>query len=333
MKKILLSISLSVSAALAFAQQDPQFTQNMFMKLPVNPAYAGMREALCATTAYRTQWVGFSGAPKSYFISADMPVNHLNEGIGLTIMKDKLGNFNFTHARGAYSYHKSVNKGIGLLGIGLELGVLQSSVDYNWLAPDGSNGEQDLAIPGSFVKKATYDVGVGTYYRTNKLYVGFSASHVPGNLEKLSAPKFIYKAARHYYMMAGYNFQITPVLKLRPSVFVKSDAAVIALDLNCNLIYNDFVWGGLSYRLQDAIAPMVGVVLKPGGKKSASLLKIGYSYDLGISDLRAHHNNTHEIVVNYCIKWKERIPSHINPRFMTDGKLPDQQFLDPHWVE
>ena len=47
------------------------------------------------------------------------------------------------------------------------------------------------------------------------------------------------------------------------------------------------------------------------------LLVLGCS-DLGTSDLKAHHSNTHEILVNYCIKIepKLKIQSHINPRFL-----------------
>jgi|CXWL01.1.fsa_nt_gi type IX secretion system PorP/SprF family membrane protein len=332
MKKNLLAISLSIAAVGAFAQQDPQFTQNMFMKLPVNPGYAGTRDALCATTAYRTQWVGFSGAPKTFFICADLPVYDLNGGLGLTVLKDKLGNFNFTHARGAYSYHRSL--GIGLLGIGLELGVLQASVENNWLAPNGSNGEDDPYIPNHYVKKTTYDIGLGAYYRTNDCYVGLSMSHVPGNMERLTADDFEYRAARHAYVMAGYYFRPAQKITIRPSVFAKSDGAVTALDLHCDLLYNDFVWGGLSYRPQDAIVPTVGIAFYPGGLHSASMLKIGYSYDLGISDMKAHHNNTHEIVVNYCVKWNRPIESHKSPRFMGDDRpVPDNALGQQHWID
>lgn len=314
MRKVLLAVSLSVTAVLAFAQQDPQFTQNMFMKLPVNPGYAGTTGSLCATMAYRTQWVGFPGAPKTGFLSIDMPLINLHGGVGLTIMKDKLGNFDFTYARGAYSYHKPVGA-TGLLGIGLEAGILQSSVAYNWLAPDGSNGDADMAIPDASVNKLTYDIGLGAYYRTEQLYVGLSFSHIPGKAEKLTAPEFNYQAARHYYIMAGYDFFLSSKFTLTPSTLVKSDAAVTTFDLNAKLLYDNFIWAGVSYRLQDAIAPMIGLAWKIDDKQ---IVKIGYSYDLGTSDLNAHHSNTHEILLNYCIKWNRppKIQSHINPRFL-----------------
>jgi type IX secretion system PorP/SprF family membrane protein len=297
------------------AQQDPQFSQNMFIRLPINPGYAGTGKAICATAVYRTQWVGFPGAPKTLFFSIDAPILALHGGVGLTIVNDKLGNFNFIHVRGAYSYHKPIGA-TGLLGIGLEAGILQSSIQNNWIAPDGTNGHTsaiDNAIPAAGISKLTYDVGFGGYYRTDQLYVGLSASHLPQ--QQLKATYFDYKAARHYYVMAGYDFFLSSAFTLRPSVLVKSDASVTTFDLNVNLLWNNMLWGGVSYRLQDAIVPMVGFAWSPNPK---STLKIGYAYDLGTSDLKKYHSNTHEILLNYCIKFtpKPKTQSHINPRFL-----------------
>lgn len=302
------------SYSFLFAQQDPQFSQNTFLKLPVNPAYAGMSGSVCATGAYRTQWVGFTGAPRTFLFTVDAPVLALHGGAGLTVMSDNLGNFGFLHAKLDYSYHMVIGQ-TGLLGLGIEAGMMQASVKYDWLAPDGSNGASDGAIPNSAVKKATYDVGFGVYYKTNQLYVGVSVAHLPGKMEKFVATDFKYEQARHYYIMAGYDFNLTSSLTLRPSVHIKSDAVVNIFDANALLLWNNMVWGGVSYRWNDAIVPMVGFAWSPDSK---STLRIGYSYDLGTSSLKPYHKNTHEILVNYCIKIipKPKIQSHQNPRFL-----------------
>lgn len=312
MKKIIGVICFSIGVIPCYAQQDPQFSQNMFIRLPINPGYAGTNKAICATAVYRTQWVGFPGAPKTFLFSADAPLPVIHGGAGLTVASDQLGNFNFILARGAYSFHKTIGQ-TGVLGLGLELGILQSSVKYNWLAPDGTDGNADIAIPDDKVAKMTYDVGFGAYYRTEQLYVGLSSSHLPQ--QSLSAPEFNYKAARHYYVLAGYDFFLSSAFKLRPSVLVKSDAAVTTFDANINILWSDMIWVGASYRLQDAIVPLVGFAWSPNRK---SVLKIGYSYDLNTSGLKSYHNNTHEILVNYCIKIipKPKTQSHVNPRFL-----------------
>ena len=314
MRKILQVVGLSFIVTSLFAQQDPQFSQNMFLRLPVNPGYAGTSGAICATAVYRNQWVEFPGHPKTILFSMDAPIPSLHGGGGLTVVNDKLGNFNFILARASYSYHIPVGE-TGLIGIGLEAGLLQASVQDKWLAPDGTDGAADPAIPNDAIRKATYDVGFGAYYRTQQLYLGLSASHLPGKAQKLTGTDFNYQAARHYYVLAGYDVILSSALTLRPSVHVKSDAAVTTFDGNINLLWNNTVWGGVSYRLADALVPHIGFAWQTNAK---STLKIGYSYDLGISDMKSYHKNTHEILVNYCIKFvpKVKSQSHINPRFL-----------------
>ncbi|MCK5337239.1 MAG: type IX secretion system membrane protein PorP/SprF, partial [Bacteroidales bacterium] len=41
------------------AQQEPQFTQNMFNRVFTNPAFAGIGEGICVTGLIRQQWSGF----------------------------------------------------------------------------------------------------------------------------------------------------------------------------------------------------------------------------------------------------------------------------------
>ena len=70
MKKIFTSLTLLSFALAAYSQQDPQFSQNMFNRLSVNPGYAGSSNAICATLLGRQQWRGFEeGPPKTYLLS------------------------------------------------------------------------------------------------------------------------------------------------------------------------------------------------------------------------------------------------------------------------
>ena len=42
------------------AQQEPQYTQYMYNKLPINAGYTGSREVLSVRALYRNQWSGLS---------------------------------------------------------------------------------------------------------------------------------------------------------------------------------------------------------------------------------------------------------------------------------
>src|ERR1043166_4916647 len=107
MKKILTLLAFSVTGFAAFAQQDAQFSMNMFNKLAVNPGYAGTNQALCATILYRDQWDKFPGAPKTGLLSVDYG-EFMHGGLGLTVDQDMLGNEKTLKAKLAYSFHMVV---------------------------------------------------------------------------------------------------------------------------------------------------------------------------------------------------------------------------------
>src|SRR5665647_3736934 len=104
MKKTITTVVLFITGFVTFAQQDAQFSMNMFNRLAVNPAYAGMNKALCATLLYRQQWTSFPGAPKTGLLSVDYG-EILHGGLGLTIDQDALGFDKTLKAKIAYSFH------------------------------------------------------------------------------------------------------------------------------------------------------------------------------------------------------------------------------------
>lgn len=325
MKKIFttLTVALAALTSVSFAQQDPQFTQFMHSKLIYNPGYAGTSQAVCANVLYRQQWVNFPGAPKTGLLSFDMPIGDLPIAIGLNVMTDQIGFSKTLFARLALAYNRNI--GAGVLGIGIDGGVLQQQFNGTWITPDG-NGVHDGTIPaytsGSGtgitnpgLNKLSYDVGFGIFYSiANKMYVGISSTHLAAqDLKATDSVK--YKLARHYYIVGGYTFNFGEGGKhgINPNVKVKSDAASTQLDVNLTYIYNRVFWLGVSYRMQDAIAPMIGYRFL----KDRSL-KVGYSYDLTLSKIKGYSSGTHEIMLGYCfnVKKPKKVTSYQNARFL-----------------
>jgi len=323
MKKSLTIIAFSITGLVSFAQQDAQFSMNMFNRLSVNPGYAGTNKALCATILYRDQWDKFPGAPKTGLLSVDYG-NIAHGGIGFTIDQDQLGFDKTLKAKLAYSFHLPLGPE-GVLGIGLDAGMINKSMKGNFIAPDGTStdfgGGTDNAIPWSGTSATTYDVGFGLYYTNNKLYVGLSSLHLPQ--QTLSKAKgtttpgvqttdydFTYEVARHYYVMAGYKFQLGNEFDLTPSILTKSDASSTQLDFNLLARWHQMVFVGASYRLTDAIPVMVGMEWKG--------FKLGYAYDITLSALKSHNSGTHELMLGYCKKFTkpERKQGHMNVRFL-----------------
>ncbi len=342
MRKTLTSVVIALAGfvSTSYGQQDPQFTQFMHCKLAYNPAYAGTSEAICFNALYRQQWVSFPGAPKTGLFSFDMPLLS-TFGVGLTVMNDQLGFDNTTSARAAFAFHRNI--GNGKFSIGLDAGILQKKINGTWVAPQTLN---DPSIPSNPVQgalggtnspalnKLSPDFGIGLYYTIpGKMYVGISASHIvaqdlkgktaasiaaSGGNPAIPGYALNFQMARHYYVIAGYTFQVAGGDgELTPNVKVKSDGASTQLDVNLTYMHMKRVWFGASYRMQDAIAPMLGAVIPNVGKGS---LKIGYSYDVTTSKIKGYSSGTHEIMLGYCFNKIDntKIQSHGNVRFLED---------------
>lgn len=317
-------------------QQDPQFTQFMHSRLIYNPAYAGTNQSICVNTMFRQQWVSFPGAPRTGLLSFDMYSQALGGiGFGLNIMNDQLGADKTWFARGAFAKHFQMGgNGNGTLSIGLDAGVLQKQINGTWIAPQTLN---DPSIPNNptgqlqggtgapNLNKLTPDFGLGVYYTIpNKMYIGFSASHLTAStLQGASGTgntnlsyDLQFRMARHYYLVGGYTFIFAnPDHALTPNVKIKNDGAVTQVDVNVTYELKRMFWLGASWRMQDAIAPMLGYRKDLDNKGT---LKVGYAYDVTTSPIKGYSSGTHEIFLNYCFRVSKPVRKtvHDNDRIL-----------------
>ncbi len=321
-KNVILILFLMISGVVS-AQQEPQISHNMFNNMAINPGYTGIKGAICATGIVRQQWVGFEdadgnkGAPQTFLISIDAPVNLLRGGLGLTLMQDKLGFEKNTILKLNYAYHLHI--GPGKLGLGLEAKFLNKEIDFDKFKPIEPN---DYVLQsGSKEKAMITDFSFGAFYDIpNKLYFGISSSQLSEAKTAFGADLANVTLKRHYYVTAGYYYLLppNPSFKLIPSILLKSDGAVIQFDINTLLEYNNRFWGGVTYRNQDAIVILLG--LKPFTSGPYENLKIGYAYDITTSAIGSNKRSSgsHEIMIGYCFKIEvEHLPqSYKNVRFL-----------------
>jgi type IX secretion system PorP/SprF family membrane protein len=316
MKKIISFLFLVFMVKLAaFGQQDPQFTNNMFYKLGVNPGFAGADGKINGIILNRYQWEGFTGAPKTLVFSADAAIEAFGGagGIGLNVVSDQLGFENNTQINANYAYRKSF--GIGNLGFGLSVGIYNKSINGEWEVPEDDLGiytqpSSDPAIPDGEVSQLAFDAGFGLYLSTNRYYMGVSVTHINQAEIKFSELATTYMV-RHYYLMGGYNIKLSnPLFELRPSFLFKSDIASWQLDLNANIVFDERFWGGISYRIQDAVALLMGMEMENG-------LRFGYSFDLVTSAIGRYGYGSHEIFVSYSLDLeKNRNQKYKSIRFL-----------------
>ena len=302
MKKIILFVCfVSLIFGVSKAQQVPQFSQNMFNKLANNPAVAGSAESINATVLHRSQWMGFDGAPTTLNLSVEGPIPILNGGLGLNIVSDAIAEYSNLGIQLSYAYQTDL--GHGQLGIGASAGMFQSGLDGGNLNP---------ADPENFATESgsAMDFGGGLYYNTQDVYIGLSSLHITE--PTIENNENIIDLSRHYFLLAGYNHEIDPLLSLNPSIYLKSDGSTSQLDINTIVQYNmqdnKKLWGGVSYRLDEGIILLTGMNLNKD-------LKFGISYDVVLSKIQ---NNSIEFMLGYSfsVETDKPVRSYKNPRYL-----------------
>lgn len=288
---VLMAINLIVKA-----QQDPQFSQNMFNHMTVNPAFAGQQNRWVISGIYRNQWQLMDGAPETYAFNVDGPLRlgRTDGGIGLNLMNDKLGMQTMLHLMLNYSYKQTLR--LGVLSVGIKFGVINSKIEGEYYNPEGDGftpPEDDPALNGSQadLSKILFDAGLGAFLTGDKFYAGMAVSHLmkPKMTIGLTGRFFF---TPHLCFTGGYTIPISPKLALQPSAFIQTDFASTQYSVNANAVFNQMYWGGVSYRYGEAMSFLGGLELKNG-------ILVGYSYDLNIAGVGKYVGGTHEVTLSY----------------------------------
>ncbi|MEZ4778248.1 MAG: type IX secretion system membrane protein PorP/SprF [Flavobacteriaceae bacterium] len=303
MKKFALFVLLVciMGIDMAHAQQDPQYTQYMYNMNVVNPAYAGSKETLSLTALYRKQWSGLDGAPETITFSGHSPIND-KMGLGLSAIKDELGPVKETNVYVDYSYTLQVSEKLKL-ALGLKAGATFHDVglaDLELQDPNDPFFSQDI--------NNTYpNIGAGAFFYGDNFYIGLS---VPNFLTSVHLDENGLKygsETNHYFATAGYVYQVSENIKLKPSVMVKSAFdAPLSFDGNLNALFYEKFEVGVSYRLEDSFSGLVGF-------QATDYLRIGYAYDHVISELDAVASASHEVILTFDVFFKKK--SLRSPRY------------------
>lgn len=306
MRKLLFTCALTLSALffalIANAQQDTQFSQFMFNRLFLNPAYAGVEGDIQVTAFHRSQWVGYTtaldergGAPSSQVLSIDAAFPRAKSGLGVHIVNDQLGALGNLDLQLSYSYQITTNT--GFVNLGMRGGLYSQTLNYDQLRWDDPN--DPLRQFGSETQMTT-DFGAGVYVRVNKFSGGLSYNHI-------SRPDFDFGSfgptnplEAHLYLTAGYDITASADWDITPGILIKSLAFnTTSVDLNVIATYNKKMWGGVSIRNTEAAVGMIGYSLAKDNR-----LKIGYAFDYVIESQDAKAPTSHEFMLKYTIPKK-----------------------------
>ena len=291
MKRIV-SLVLFIAAGLtAFGQQDPLSTLFMTNPFVLNPAIAGTNKYFQVTTSSRFQWVGFADAPITNSLSVFGPLVKYPMGWGGTISYDVWGPMSTGTIHGSYAYQYNINEEMNI-SAGLNIGIMQYKIDFAKI------NMYDDADPTLNAKESYYipDANVGFYFWSSTYNAGLVVKHILNNRIAIYESTSRDSSSRlnpTFYLTGGYKYYINREWAIEPSLVLKKVlSAPFQLDMNCRVWYKNMMWGGLSYRSQEAISIMIGYIYD-------RKIYIGYSYDLVLNPLLTHNFGSHEIMLGY----------------------------------
>lgn len=326
MKRFLTAIILIVVAFVVHAQQRPYYTQYILNNYIINPAVAGIENYTDVKLSHRMQWVGLQDAPVTTYFTIHAPLKKSDyeretatsfhargfnprgqaywqdyqaaephQGIGMTILNDITGPLNRFAAYGTYAYHFGIAPQTSL-SFGVSAGITQLSLNadkLNFATP------VDPAVNGSGILNTIKpDISAGVWLYSKDYFLGLSAQQIvpqqvafSNNTVALENGKLV----PHMFLSAGFRTTISEDVSMLPSIMLRYvNPLPLGVDVNVKFQYQDVLWAGASYRLNDGYAAMVGVNLN-------HLFNIGYSYDLTTSQLNTVSKGTHEIVLGFLL--------------------------------
>lgn len=329
MKKIyLLAFVLLLSVTGSRAQQKAVYNQYMLNGYLLNPALTGVENYLDVKASYRNQWSGLAGAPASFYVSAQGPLNKEDRssslvslpargknaiintlrlrsdndfrilkphhGLGALVVGDKMGPESRLGASLTYAYHLPVAQQRMKLSAGFSGGFTRYRLDPSQL----DFGPQADPVAGQYYGDMVLpEIGAGLMLYGRNFYAGASAAQLFQGAINLS-PNPAADPSRfhnHYFVTGGYEWKPSRELSVLPSLLLRyAPPTPVTVDVNLKVAYLRQVWGGLSYRHNNALSVL-------GGANVNKMVSIGYAYEVATTSLYQYNTGSHELMIGLAL--------------------------------
>lgn len=308
--------------------QDPQFSQFYANPLYLNPALAGVNICPLAVANYRNQWPALGSAYSTYNASYDQYFDFLHGGVGLLVTADRAGgaNLNTTIISLMYAYKFNITSHLQA-SAAIKASYFQRRLVWeNLTFEDMIDPQGGFILPTSEKPPDNSSVGVPDFSAgvflawDDLLYGGIAVDH-------LTQPSIGFYSDNTTTLHMKYTVHLGSVINLReggswgderefsisPNLLYQQQFSFHQLNIGVYLTIDPFI-GGLWFRHNfenpDAIIPMLGFHWKN--------LRMAYSYDYTISNLKGATGGAHEVSASWqfpCIEKKRHIRAIKCPRF------------------
>lgn len=295
--KIRLTILFLLLASVAMSQQLQTSSIYELQAVLHNPAMAGATQKGLVGAAYRTQWSGLSGRPKTGTVygSFDLPSQKI--GLGGYLYTDQTGP---TKRNGiALNFAKYIPMQNGAkLSFGIEARGTQFSIDAAKLSQTLGN---DPVLASGDNNKMKFDAGFGVAYVDKKFQIGAAVSQLVqsklGFYSGTGNPTEEAKLYRHYYLHGAYNWRTDEENVITPYfMMVYLPNATTEFVGGFKLEHKELFSVGVGYRAAQSLIVSAGI--KPTQK-----FTLGYAFDIYKTPFSVFEKgaNAHELMLRYNV--------------------------------
>lgn len=272
-----------------------------------NPALTGY-EGSMVRGFVRNQWGGIEGAPKTYFVSADLDFGELageedpalmgKNAVSLNLLQDNIGAFRENEVTVNYAARIRLNERHNLrLGAGVSYQGIR--LDGNALTVEESNDPTIGQYYGTFSNLNVLDFNIGMALTHANYYVSYGIHRVNGgNIQ--SGDEFMDGYPAEQMVQAGYREALSDKLAVAANGFFRSRRDLPdVLEFNLKLLMMDRFWVGLGHRIDYATSMQLGFLTRK--------LRLGYAYEFPMVESYLLPGGTHEFTVAFNIfRFNER---------------------------
>ncbi len=264
-----------------------------------NPALTGY-EGSVVRSFVRNQWSGFEGAPKTYFISAELDFGELSgeadpalmgkNAVSVNLLHDTYGAFRETELLLSYASRVRLTAKHNLrLGAGLNYQRIQ--LDGNALSTDEQSDPILGQYIGQFSNMNVIDFNLGIALTHSNYYVSYGMHRVAGGKIN-SGAEFMDGYPSAITVQAGYREALSPSLAVIFNTFYRSQKdQKDNLEFNLKALLMDRLWLGVGHRVNYATNAQLGILTKR--------VRIGYLYEFSTGGGYNLPGNTHEFTAAF----------------------------------
>jgi type IX secretion system PorP/SprF family membrane protein len=283
-----LFLLLLVTGTSAFAQQQAVFTYTQYMDnlTPLNPAYSLLDKAGSVNTMARKQWVGIDGAPTTFLLNANLPIESINASAGLIVFNDQ---FAIEHQTEVNAYFaKAIQLGQNdYLAVSLNAGLRNYIANYSLLDSSDPTFRNDI-------RETKPNIGFGVMYFTDRYYVGISVPELTINSLGTASVQNNTNFTNHYYLTGAILADMSEDIKIKPAVlFSYSKGVPLTGDFSSIIYLKEILGLGVNYRTNNEMAGIITI--------NVDTFHIGYSYQFNTSssNLGGFNVPTHEVTISF----------------------------------